>query len=313
MFLTIKIFAAIQLLFSTAFFTICHSPLEKYSDQWNNEYFLAANTAARAAFLDREELLSINVLNPARLNPRLFALRFENITEEKKSIPANGNKRFTTQWGGELNLWGDHLSDGYTLTKAGQEIYKDNETSAMERLVIPWLLYYTNTYRKQNGLDTLKYDACLLKAATYQTDYLFNESKKSHQFKLVHTQNPDSEWFKGKSPSDRALTAGCKKYCGENALYTTLNAISPDEIKNRQTLNLKAQKIARNMVYDQWHNSKGHRDNMLTAGYTCMGVSVAIGKHYMDDAYINNSGNRTILKDNNNISWIAFGIQVMAY
>ena len=199
------------------------------------------------------------------------------------------------------------------LTKAGKEIYKDDDTRAFEKLVIPWLMYYTNSYRKENGLDTLKYDACLLKAANYQTDYLFNESKKSHEFKLVHTQNPDSEWFKGKGPSDRALAAGCKKYCGENALYTTLLSMSADVFKNRKTLNLKAQKIARNMVYDQWHNSKGHRDNMLTAGYTCVGVSVAIGKQYMDDAYINNSGDQTILKEANNLSWIAFGIQVLAY
>ncbi len=238
------------------------------------------------------------------------AIKFNNDLEVKNAIKANTDKKFTKQWKGELNLWGNHLGDEYNLIKAGQEIYKDNDTRTIEKLVIPWLLYYTNTYRKENGLDTLKYEACLLKAATYQTDYLFNESKKSLQFKLVHTQNPESEWFKGKSPSDRALTAGCKKYCGENALYNTLPAISPDEFKNKQNLNLKAKTIARNMVYVQWHNSKGHRENMLTTGYTCMGVSVAFGKYSISDTDIDNSGEGAMLK---NINWIAFGVQVMAY
>lgn len=429
MFLTVRIFAALQLFCYAAYCDPFHSPLEKYSDQWNNAYFLSANTGANATFLNKEEKLAIYVLNLVRLSPRLFAatvkepltrngyspelaslintmngistlkiiyplqeisqaakqqtanssnnpqaelslealngilvssnnndpvqliinllvdakdnlktarnyclgnynyigismqptaggyksaIRFKDNVEEKNAGVVNTNKKFTTQWGGELNIGENDLTKGYTITKARQEIFKDNDSRTIEKLVIPWLLYYTNTYRKENGLDTLKYDACLLKAANYQTDYLFNESKKSHQFKLVHIQNPNSEWFKGESPSDRALAAGCKKYCGENALYTTLSSISPAEFKNRQNLNLKAKKIARNMVYDQWHNSKGHRENMLTDSYTCMGVSVAICKQSMDDAYSNTSDEQSIQEDNN-IRWIAFGVQVMAY
>jgi len=429
MFLTVRIFAALQLFCYAAYCDPFHSPLEKYSDQWNNAYFLSANTGANATFLNKEEKLAIYVLNLVRLSPRLFAatvkepltrngyspelaslintmngistlkiiyplqeisqaakqqtanssnnpqaelslealngilvssnnndpvqliinllvdakdnlktarnyclgnynyigismqptaggyksaIRFKDNVEEKNAGVVNTNKKFTTQWGGELNIGENDLTKGYTITKARQEIFKDNDSRTIEKLVIPWLLYYTNTYRKENGLDTLKYDACLLKAANYQTDYLFNESKKSHQFKLVHVQNPNSEWFKGESPSDRALAAGCKKYCGENALYTTLSSISPAEFKNRQNLNLKAKKIARNMVYDQWHNSKGHRENMLTDSYTCMGVSVAICKQSMDDAYSNTSDEQSIQEDNN-IRWIAFGVQVMAY
>jgi len=429
MFLTVRIFAALQLFCYAAYCDPFHSPLEKYSDQWNNAYFLSANTGANATFLNKEEKLAIYVLNLVRLSPRLSAatvkepltrngyspelaslintmngistlkiiyplqeisqaakqqtanssnnpqaelslealngilvssnnndpvqliinllvdakdnlktarnyclgnynyigismqptaggyksaIRFKDNVEEKNAGVVNTNKKFTTQWGGELNIGENDLTKGYTITKARQEIFKDNDSRTIEKLVIPWLLYYTNTYRKENGLDTLKYDACLLKAANYQTDYLFNESKKSHQFKLVHVQNPNSEWFKGESPSDRALAAGCKKYCGENALYTTLSSISPAEFKNRENLNLKAKKIARNMVYDQWHNSKGHRENMLTDSYTCMGVSVAICKQSMDDAYSTTSDEQSIQEDNN-IRWIAFGVQVMAY
>lgn len=320
MFLIVKVFTAIQLLCSNAFPALCHSPhyllsfADKDSVQLINDLPSDAKDnlkTTRNLCLGNDNYVRIS-LQPTT-NGYQSAVRFKNIPEKKNSIPATTNKRFTTQWGGELNLRGNHLTDGSTLAKTGEEIYKDNDTRTIEKLVIPWLLYYTNTYRKENGLDTLKYDACLIKAATYQTDYLFNESKKSGQFKLGHTQNPDSEWFKGKSPSDRALAAGCKKYCGENALYTTLSTINPDEFKNKQNLNLKAKQIARNMVYDQWHNSKGHRENMLTAGYTCFGVSVAIGKHFMDDAYINNNGEKAILKENQKISWIAFGIQVLAY
>ena len=157
-------------------------------------------------------------------------------------------------------------------------IYKDNNTRTIEKLVIPWLIYYTNTYRKEHGVDTLKYDPCLAKAAGYQTDYLFNESKKNQEYKLVHMQDHNSPWFTGESPSDRALTAGCKKYCGENALYTTIESVAAKDFKNRQLLNVAAKKIARDMVYTLWNNSKGHRENMLTKDYTCLGVSVAIGK-----------------------------------
>jgi hypothetical protein len=232
---------------------------------------------------------------------------------EKKLPEDTTNKKYATIWGGDISFWKNDSSYGYTARGLGQEIYKDNETRIIEKLVIPWLLLYTNQYRKENGLDTLKYDQCLLKAAGYQTDYLFNESKKDHQFKLSHYEDSASQWFKGVGPSDRALAAGCKKYCGENALYNNILPIPATDFKNRQKLNLIAQKIARNMVFEQWHNSKGHRDNMLFKGYSILGVSVAIGKHYSNDSYINDKGEKMIINNSNTISWIAFGIQVMAY
>ena len=104
-------------------------------------------------------------------------------------------------------------------SSSGQKIYKDETTITLEKLVVPWVMYYTNQYRKENGLDTLGYDNCLMKAALYHSDYLFNEAKETDVIKLVHSEDPGSKWFKGKFPSDRALTAGCKKHCGENALF----------------------------------------------------------------------------------------------
>lgn len=306
MFLIVNVILAMQFLHPAAGAIENHHPLEKNAGQWNNAYIPSANPADNAVFLGKEEKMLNCVLNLGRYSPEFFS------TDVIEPLPRNG---YSTELASHMETinarpW---LKIVYPLQKARQEIYQDNDTRIIEKLVIPWLLYYTNTYRKENGLDTLRYDNCLLKAASYQTDYLFNESKKSHQFKLVHLQNPNSVWFKGESPSDRALTAGCKKYCGENALYTTISSINADEIKNKRNLNLKAQKIARNMVYDQWHNSKGHRDNMLTADYTCMGVSVAIGKQYIDDDSVNSFAERFKLKDNKNIAWIAFGVQVMAY
>ena len=179
-----------------------------------------------------------------------------------------------------------------------QFMYKDESTEALEKLVAPWLLYYTNQYRADAGVDTLKYDNCLQQAAKYHADYLFNESKEKHQFKLVHVEDPESKWFKGKGPSDRALTAGCKKYCGENALYFTRSGWLANEAANKAELNEVAKKMARDMVYDQWHKSKPHRENMLTKGYLSLGVSATIGKRSE-----NNAPEQLVV----------FGVQVMAY
>ena len=52
---------------------------------------------------------------------------------------------------------------------------------------------------------------------------------------------------------------------------------------------------------------------MLFKGFGSLGVSVAIGKHYSNDAYINDKGETILINDVNAISWIAFGVQVMAY
>ncbi len=250
---------------------------------------------------------------PLEKKGQYFNSGIGNPITDNKLPDDSTNKKYATLWGGDISFWKTDSSYGYTARGLGQEIYKDNDTRIIEKLVIPWLLRYTNQYRKENGLDTLKYDQCLLKAAGFQTDYLFNESKKDHHFVLSHYQDSSSQWFKGTGPSDRALTAGCKKYCGENALYNNILPIPAADFKNRQKLNLIAQKIARNMVFVQWHNSKGHRDNMLFKGYSVLGVSVAIGKHYSNDSYINDKGEKTLINDSNSVSWIAFGIQVMAY
>jgi uncharacterized protein YkwD len=183
-------------------------------------------------------------------------------------------------------------------------IEKDETTEALEKLMVPWLLYYTNQYRTDQGLDTLKYDPCLVTAARYHTDYLYNESKEKQVFKLVHMEDPASKWFKGKGPSDRALKAGCKKTCGENALYFTRSGLPASEFANHKKLSETAKLLARDMVYEQWHKSKAHRENMLKKDYSSLGVSVAIGKQSAEDvpAHLSMA-----------VNLVVFGVQVMAY
>ena len=121
---------------------------------------------------------------------------------------------------------------------------------------------------------------------------------------MVHIEDPASKWFKGKGPSDRALKAGCKKICGENALYFTRSGLPTSEFSNQKKLNETAKSLARDMVYEQWHKSKAHRDNMLKKDYTSLGVSVAIGKPSAEDlpAHLASS-----------VNLVVFGVQVMAY
>ena len=185
------------------------------------------------------------------------------------------------------------------------KIYRDENTAALENLVRPWLLHFTNEYRKSHGLDTLVYDACLVKAAAYHSSYLFNESQLNQRFKLVHQQEEDSKWFKGKTPSDRAAAAGCQKYCGENALYMTVSCGAGIESSKEQQLNEFAKKLARAMVYEQWHESKPHRANMLSKDYKLFGVSAAIGKTTSPD--------KAQLQSDQPVQLVAFGVQVFAY
>ncbi len=188
----------------------------------------------------------------------------------------------------------------HSTQDAGSYIYKDDNTRQLEKMVIPWILYYTNLYRKEHGIDSLKYDACLLKAAGYHSEYLFNESNDSRKIKLVHEEEAESKWFTGKGPTDRAKKAGCEKLCGENALYFTMPDLLPDEFTNKKKLNNEAKEIAHRMVYEQWDRSKGHKENMLNADYKYVGVSASIGKR----APVNNYDEMKL---------VLFGVQVMAY
>ena len=93
--------------------------------------------------------------------------------------------------------------------------------------------------------------------------------------------------------------------------------INTNIIQQFRTLNLKNQfgckKIAGDMVYVHWHNSKGHRENMLMKGYTCLGVSVSIGKTNPQVSTIGTLGSRAGSRERDGENLIAFGIQVLAF
>ncbi|CAN5380722.1 hypothetical protein BH11BAC3_BH11BAC3_02220 [soil metagenome] len=189
---------------------------------------------------------------------------------------------------------------GTPITDTGQYIYKDGNTRQLEKMVVPWILYYTNQYRKEHGIDSLKYDGCLNKAAVYHSEYLFNESNDSRKIKLVHEEEPESKYFTGKGPTERAKKAGCEKSCGENALYFTMADLLPEAFADNKKLNKEAKEIAYRMVYEQWDRSKGHRENMLNTDYKYFGVSASIGK-------------RTPVNNYDEMKLVLFGVQVMAY
>jgi len=84
-------------------------------------------------------------------------------------------------------------------------------------------------------------------------------------------------------------------------LYTSLPTLPPKPGSGQVSLEALAKKIARSMVFEQWHKSSGHRANMLTKGYTTLGVSVAIAKQ------ITGTG------DESSRRMVAFGLQLMAY
>lgn len=182
-------------------------------------------------------------------------------------------------------------------------IYKDKNALALEKLVKPWLLFYTNKYRREHRVDTLEYDDCLLQAAGFHADYLFNESKDKRQYTLEHIQSNSSKWYKGKTPTDRASSAGCDKTCGENILFYTRNALPLTDFANNAKLNLEAKEIARNMVYDQWDKSPTHKENMLNKDYGVFGGAVSIGWKKSNLNYTDNVPAKLII----------FGTQVFAF
>jgi hypothetical protein len=148
--------------------------------------------------------------------------------------------------------------------------------ATLERMINRWLYYYTNLYRKQNGRDTLAYAACLNEAAANHAHYLCNESLQQKQLVLMHEEDSNSVWFNGYSPSVRSAKAGCNLLCGENALYTGLSIFVVADLDNHKQLDHMAQEIARNMVYDIWQHSKGHRENMLNTQYKLLRTAVSV-------------------------------------
>lgn len=175
----------------------------------------------------------------------------------------------------------------------------------LEGMINKWLFTYTNSYRKQNGVAELAVSTCLNAGARYHASYLCNTSLQQKKFILMHEEDSNSVWFKGFDPTARAAKAGCKISCGENALCTGLQVFQASDFKDRKKLEITAQEIARNMVYNIWHHSKGHRQNMLSKQYNFLGTSVITIKQNFN---ICNNDN-----EDKFIYLVAFAIQVFGY
>ena len=107
------------------------------------------------------------------------------------------------------------------------------------------LLCLTNLHRVRNGLAALKRDTRLGAAA------------RGHSADMVARNYFDHVTPEGAGPSQRAQAAGYPGGAGENiAANGTGSAFS---------------------LFDQWRNSAGHNQNMLTAGYVAAGFGVARG------------------------------------
>ncbi|ABR54655.1 SCP-like extracellular [Methanococcus vannielii SB] len=139
-----------------------------------------------------------------------------------------------------------------------------------------YILIYTNRERASHGLNAFILDERLNKIAQDHS----NDMVKNNYFS--HTS------LDGKSPTDRAVSAGydVKKSLGngyfaigigENiAKMPTGNVLGIGHVSN------DAQSVAKATV-DAWMNSPGHRANILSSRYTRIGIGVAFdGRFYVE-------------------------------
>lgn len=109
------------------------------------------------------------------------------------------------------------------------------------------VIYWTNYYRKQNGLGELKVNALLTTAAQKKVDDMFTNQYFEHV-------SPS-----GVSPSELVSSVGYNyKVTGEN--------LALGDFTSEKDL------------VDAWMNSPGHRANILNKDYTEIGVATGLGK-----------------------------------
>jgi uncharacterized protein YkwD len=108
------------------------------------------------------------------------------------------------------------------------------------------LLCLTNVHRLRNGVEALRRDTRMAAAARAHSDDMVVRGYFDHS-------NPE-----GDGPSERVRAAGYPSGAGENiASNFTGSAFS---------------------LFDQWRNSSGHNQNMLSSDYDAAGFGVARGQ-----------------------------------
>ncbi|GIP58957.1 CAP domain-containing protein [Paenibacillus woosongensis] len=149
----------------------------------------------------------------------------------------------------EITLFTDDQENGrvdgifVTNNSNFDDVYSINVTEDTLKAYELQVFDLTNTFRVSKGLKPLTWNEKAAVAAR-----LHSEDMGVRDF-FAHT-NPD-----GKSPGDRMAAQGLTKFkaTGENIAGGHINAID---------------------AHYSWLNSPGHRNNMLTSGYTTLGVGV---------------------------------------
>jgi len=145
--------------------------------------------------------------------------------------------------------WSQSTSVFVPQADAGGDSGDTTEPSEFAAAVEQGIHDGVNERRQANGLDTLSYSDAIATVARDHSQY------QADQGELMHVQ------LDGDTVGDRLAQDGisCTRW-GENILYNYSADLSADE-------------AASNCV-DQWMNSSGHRENILTAEFTVEGVGV---------------------------------------
>lgn len=165
----------------------------------------------------------------------------------------------------------------------------DSKMIAFEEFLNKHLVLSTNAYRKKYGISVLQRVDTQEQAVESHCKYLVYESQKTNSMVLGHSQTSQSNpFYTGKSFSDRVefISKGVEFYGGENMLYSYIFLKDFDA----SWLEVSARKLAHKLVFDQWHNSPGHRANMLNQKYKTIGAAGLIRMKYSRDRFRNCQG-----------------------
>lgn len=201
--------------------------------------------------------------------------------------------------GQEITITRNGTSTSYT--GLAFELQLSSEAMVKFEVLLPkYLFKYTNQYRQEHGLAPLTWVKAYEQAAFNQCNYLLTESDRQNLYVLGHGQdNPSNKYFLGSRASERAAHySGKQEYCGENCLYTWLKKDEFDE----QNIESVVAKLAHQMVFEEWHSSPGHRDNMLKPGYKTLGCAGTIRAKITKDRFLDCNGN--VQEYNQSYSWL---------
>lgn len=120
------------------------------------------------------------------------------------------------------------------------------------------ILANTNALRDSAGLDALKNNGILQKAAIDQSDYMKWTKVLGHSQSTYNKQTPSERVFYYK---------GNFNYIGENVAYVSLKD------KNGQ---IKSNKTLGKQLYTAWLNSPPHKKNLLGEHYFQIGIGLAV-------------------------------------